>query len=81
MEEEIRGRGIKLHNDYAAALGRLFAECPKSVFAAIAVSALTCGGEQLQDAQYQVWNEWRILHENGIVEQKPPAKPECAPAA
>lgn len=72
MNDAIRGRGIKLHNDYAAALGNLFDDCPKSVFAAIAVSVLTTGGERLENAKEEILNEWKILYENRIVEQKPP---------
>lgn len=58
-------------NEYALALGALFDEMPKSVIAAIAVSAMTCGGDHLSDAIALVSCEWRTLHENGIVPQKP----------
>ena len=73
MSEEFRGRGIKLHNTYAQALGPLFADCPKAVFAAIAVSALTTGGERLDEAKEEILREWTILYDNGIVQQKPPS--------
>jgi hypothetical protein len=61
----------KLGNDYARQLGKLYNEIPKSVLAAIAVSALTCGGDQLETALERVAEEWDILHQNGIVKQKP----------
>jgi hypothetical protein len=57
-------------NVYALALGHMFAECPKSVFAAIAVSALTVGGEYLSEAKQRVADEWLALYNAGIV-QKP----------
>ena len=60
-----------LRNDYQDELGDLFDEIPKSVLAAIAVSALTDGGDCLDYAKRRVADEWRVLHENGIVDQKP----------
>lgn len=60
----------KLHNSYAAQLGAIYDEIPKAVLAAIAVSALTKGGDELEMAQARIADEWRILHENGIVPQK-----------
>ena len=60
-----------LQNGYAAELGALFDEMPKSVLAAIAVSAITSGGDYLDEAQQRVAHEWRILNENQIVPQKP----------
>jgi len=62
--------GFKTSNYYAQQLGPLFEECPKAVLAAIAVSALTCGGDWLEHAAGRVAQEWCILHANGIV-QKP----------
>jgi hypothetical protein len=63
---------VKLNNDYARALGeQLFADMPKTVLAAVAVSALTTGGEELSEAAVRVAREWHILHLNGIVPQKP----------
>jgi hypothetical protein len=60
-------------NEYQWALSdKLFSVCPKSVFAAIAVSSLTCGGDQINIAEKAVLNEWWVLFENGIVPQKPP---------
>ena len=59
-------------NEYARALEELFDKTPKTVLAAIAVSALTSGGDKLRMAKPYLLREWRILHENGIVPQKPP---------
>lgn len=66
------------HNGYAAALTTrrvhdIFADCPKSVCAAVAVSVLTCGGDHLDKAQQRFCLEWKRLHDAGIVPQKPPA--------
>lgn len=58
-------------NEYAAKLGKLLEECPKNVLAAIAVSVLSSGGDYLDLAAQRVAKEWDILHENGIVPQKP----------
>lgn len=58
-------------NEYAAQLGAMFDEMPKSVLAAIAVSALTCGGDYIEEAAARVAHEWAILNENGIVPQRP----------
>jgi hypothetical protein len=61
---------MKQYNSYAAVLGPLFDEIPKAVLAAIAVSALTKGGDELEMARVRVADEWRILNESGIVPQK-----------
>ena len=61
-----------LRNDYQNAIEHeLFDEIPKSVWAAIAISALTCGGDKLAEAPQLVAKEWEVLHLNGIVPQKP----------
>lgn len=70
----------KVYNEYADALGtRFYDQTPKAVFAAIAVSALAKGADGLltrewppAELQALVLHEWRALHENGIVPQKPP---------
>ena len=59
------------YNCYAGQLGMMFDEIPKTVLAAIAVSALTSGGDELEHAAARVAEEWGILHDNGIVSQKP----------
>lgn len=61
-------------NLYAEYLGPLFDDCPKAVLAAIAVSFITGGGSWPELAQAGIIREWRILHQAGIVPQKPPAK-------
>ena len=62
----------KITNDYAYAVGYdLYHNIPKAVWAAIAVSALTQGGDRLDEAAKRVMDEWGILHANGIVTQKP----------
>lgn len=61
---------MKINNVYALELGKMFAECPKAVLAAIAVSALTSGGDYLDEAKQRLANEWLVLHQNGVV-QKP----------
>lgn len=60
-------------NAYADAIARIFDDVPKAVLAAIAVSSLTCGGDELDKALERVAHEWVVLHQNGIVPQKPPA--------
>lgn len=49
----------------------MFDKIPKSVWAAIAISSLTCGGDQLSHAQKRIMDEWLALFENNIVTQKP----------
>lgn len=61
-------------NEYAGTIARIFDDIPKAVLAAIAVSALTNGGDNLDEALERVANEWLILWSNKIVPQKPPAK-------
>lgn len=64
---------MKRSNEYSEQLGQdLYDVIPKSVLAAIAVSALTCGGDHLEEARERVAKEWMILFQNGIVRQKPP---------
>ena len=62
---------FKTLNTYATAVPE-YNHIPKAVWAAIAVSALTCGGDQLAEARKRVLNEWAVLHANKIVPQKPP---------
>jgi len=64
----------KKYNEYALELGALYEKIPKAVFAAIAISALTQGGDYLDEAQNRIMEEWLILYQNGIVSQKPPRK-------
>lgn len=63
---------MKKSNEYQWALSqKVFDKTPKSVFAAIAVSTLTSGGDYLEHAEPRLLEEWWILYENGIVPQKP----------
>ena len=67
------GDAMTRSNEYADQLGQdLYEVIPKSVLAAIAVSALTTGGDYLEEARERVVEEWSILFQNGIVRQKPP---------
>lgn len=65
-------------NNYVEALGAtdsgmsVFDAVPKSVWAAIAVSKSTTGGDYLERAREFVCLEWERLHEAGVVSQKPP---------
>ena len=65
-------------NAYQKSLkANFYKQTPKAVFAALAVSALTSGGDRLAEADALVLHEWWLLWENGIVSQKPPfQKPE-----
>lgn len=66
----------KLYNEYASAIGaELYDAAPKAVLAAIAVSALTGGGARLTEAPALILAEWRVLHQNGIVPQRPLPRP------
>lgn len=63
-------------NEYAQILGDLLDVASKSVIAAVLVSILNIEkGEDDLDSGYiqaRFIGEWRILHQNGIVPQKPP---------
>ena len=60
----------KLPNEYQRQISKqLYADCPKAVLAAIAVSALTYG--RLDEADNRLLREWWILYCQGIVPQKP----------
>ena len=63
-----------LGNQYAKQLGDAYDHIPKTVLAAIAVSALTCGGDHIEDARRNVLAEWYILNLGGVIPQKPPAE-------
>jgi hypothetical protein len=71
---------MKLRNDYMSELGTLYAATPKAVFAAIAVSYATCGGDYIERAHENVLRDWWVLHENGIVPQRPPYPKPPSPA-
>lgn len=64
----------KQGNNYYLQAGRdVFEACPKAVWAAIAISSLTCGGDELEQARERILSEWQALYDNGIVPQKLPA--------
>lgn len=69
-------RGMKTGNEYAGALGKLYARTPKAVFAAVAYSfANWACGEEAVNRDEQVARfvaEWQALYDNGIVPQAPP---------
>jgi hypothetical protein len=71
---------MKRLNSYARELSdnNLYDATPKAVLAAIAVSALTCGGDQIEHAHDRVLSEWWALYEAGIVPQRP-RKPRPSP--
>ncbi|MEJ7745272.1 MAG: hypothetical protein WKF61_00655 [Luteimonas sp.] len=72
----------KTTNDYAEVLNpALYNEIPKAVFAAIVVSALTNGGDWLNEADSRIAKEWDVLHGNGIVPQRPGKHARAALAA
>ena len=63
-------RGIKRSNDYAAVIHDI--DAPKTVWMAIAFSlALRLNDDKYGAAQAMLREEWRVLHENGIVPQRP----------
>lgn len=63
---------MKKLNGYALAFEKLYQKTPKAVFAAVAFSYTSTGGEDPAAGRRNFLTEWRILWENGIVSQKPP---------
>jgi hypothetical protein len=63
---------MKASNEYSRQFGRLYSRIPKAVFAAVAFSYTSSGGDDLQHAIQCFMQEWQILFDNGIVSQKPP---------
>jgi hypothetical protein len=67
--------GTKITNEYAQTLGDLYDKVPKAVLAAVVVSLMSCGGDNLEDDMpRQLLDEWQCLHECGIVPQRPPVQ-------
>lgn len=67
-----QGTGKTL-NDYVTGFDRdLYRDTPKAVWAAIAISALTNGGDHLGEAERRVVDEWRALHTARVIPQQPP---------
>jgi hypothetical protein len=69
--EAIMNGGGNLSNAYVDACPML-GKTPKAVIAAVVVSLLSNGGDELAHVSTRFLREWRILHENHIVPQKPP---------
>lgn len=68
-------RGIKDTNEYARCIApEIYEAMPKSVFAAIAVSYGTHGGDEMSLVNHSLMLEWKILYDGGIVPQKPPTE-------
>lgn len=73
------GTAQKIVNEYAYAAGRdFFEEIPKAVWAAIAVSSITQGGDYIENARKLIAEEWDVLHTQGIVPQRPNAAARAA---
>lgn len=75
--KRIRPTGVfKKTNDYAQEVAEIYARTPKAVFAALAVAFAhrTLGGdmESLAGVEQALLEEWKILHNAGIVPQAPP---------
>lgn len=67
--------GLKIRNEYQKAIDpRVYEAMPKAVLAAIAVSFVSAGGSNLDEATAALVNEWALLHVQGIVPQAVPAK-------
>lgn len=70
----------KKGNEYAAKMGERYARIPKAVWAAIAISYASSGGDLLHDMDAvddNISREWHALYNNGIVPQQPD-KPDPA---
>lgn len=65
---------MKITSEYSQAFGYLYDKTPKAIFAAIAFSLAFRDVEESSPAEAVVacLKEWATLHQNGIVEQKPP---------
>jgi hypothetical protein len=63
---------MKTTGPYAEAFGRLYSSIPKAVFAAVAYSYTSSGGDDHEHGVQRFMEEWQILYDGGIVTQKPP---------
>jgi hypothetical protein len=64
---------VKLSNEYARDLGRLYEDTPKAVWAALAYSFAMRLNEDSHDAvPIALCAEWAALHRAGIVPQRAP---------
>ncbi len=64
--------GSKLSNCYQQAFGKLYANTPKAVFAALVYSYTSAGGDYPEKAIQNFLNEWQILYDQEIIPQRPP---------
>lgn len=57
----MKGRGFKIHNEYAQTFGRLYAKTPKAVFAAVAFSLAfrNVDGASVDASIKHFLHEWR----------------------
>lgn len=67
-----RNKRGKIVSEYARAFGENYRRIPKAVFAAIAFSFASRGGDDFEHGAEAAINEWWVLYENNIVRQKPP---------
>ena len=60
-------------NNYVLGIDReLYDKTPKAVWAAIAISYATGGGDDFEIGPANIAREWQALHKSGIVPQEPP---------
>jgi hypothetical protein len=67
---------MKRGNEYIESFGKLYAQTPKAVFAACALSFAFIDVEEqsFEQAVTRFMFEWEALHNNGIIPQKPPKR-------
>ena len=66
---------MKTHNEYAKALVA-YNRIPKAVLAAVAysfASRIIADGDSPTMIEAAILHEWDVLHQNGIVPQRPPS--------
>ena len=71
-------RGEKRGNEYLGAV-TIYSSTPKAVWAAIAISYASAGGDNLSSVvEERILQEWTALWYSGIVPQKPPRLVEAS---
>jgi len=65
-------KGMKIRNEYLDHYQGHYDRIPKAVLGAVLASLLSTGGERPEDVMPAVLEEWKTLHQNGIIPQKPP---------
>jgi hypothetical protein len=73
-KEAVMKGGGSLRNEYLDSCPMLD-KTPKAVIAAVVVSLLSSGGDEFDQVAWRFLSEWRTLHDNGIVPQRPPREP------